>query len=255
MLELFLRCVSAKDKYIHSDGAGGDYYIETERDTLYILFEGSDGAEDWISNFDFFPSGERPLRRIISVIKSNIQPACVAYKDAPSVWRVHRGFLRVWKDMRDEIEADVDKRLKADASIDSIVIVGYSHGGALALLAYEDMKYIYGDKYAINGFGFAAPRVIFGRVPREVQERISGFVTVRNGNDIVTHLPPRLFGYKNSGDILNIGRKHIYTPIGAHYPFAYFEELKEWVLKRDPQKRIYNTYGSWRLERNNKALR
>ncbi len=244
MLELFLRCIGVKEKYIHSDGAGGDYYIEVEGDTLYILFEGSDGREDWISNFDFLPDGKKPIKRIIRAMKNNLCSATLPYKNTPSVWRVHRGFLRVWKDMQDAIEASVDKMLAADRDVRNIDIVGYSHGGAMALFAYEDMKYIYGDKYNIRGFGFGAPRVIFGRVPSDVQERIGGFVTVRNGKDIVTHVPPKLFGYRDSGEIVNIGRKHIYTPVGAHYPFAYAVELTN-----TESAELEAGQKVWRLER------
>ncbi len=227
MLELFMRCLAAKDKYIHNEKEGGDYYIEAEGDTLYILFEWSDGSEDWISNFDFLPNGNRPVFQIIRALKNNFCLCSAAYKGTSRVWRAHKGFLRVWQDMQGKIESDVDEMLMKDPRIKNIDIVGYSHGGAMALFAYEDMKFIYGDKYKIRGFGFAAPRVVFGKPPREIEERLSGFVTVRNGYDIVTHVPPRIMGYRDSGEVINIGRKHIYTPIGAHYPFAYIEELTE----------------------------
>ncbi len=249
MLELFMRCLAAEGKYIHSDNGGGDYYIEAEGNVLYILFEWSDGEEDWASNFDFLPTGNKPVRRILSAIKNNICLAAVPYKNPSCVWRVHRGFLRVWKDMRDKIELAVAKVLKENPRIDSIDIVGYSHGGAIALLAFEDMKYIYGDRYKIRGFGFASPRVIWGRVPKGVRERIEDFVTVRNGNDIVTRVPPKLLGYRDSGEVVDIGRKHIYTPIGAHYSFAYIEELREWELKNSKKSLAEPSRYAWRLDR------
>lgn len=245
MLELFERCLNAREKYIHSSGEGGDYYIEVEGNMLYILFEWSDGKEDWQSNFDFLPSGEKSIFYVLRALKNNICMSTIPYKDTPSRWRVHRGFLRVWKDMRDEIETRVDNLLKDNSRIKGIDIVGYSHGGAMALFAYEDMKYIYGDKYKIRGFGFASPRVIFGKVPSDVKERIDGFIVIRNGLDIVTHVPPRVLGYRDSGEIVEIGRKHIYTPIGAHYPFAYIEELKEW----EKQNCIASAKSIWQLDR------
>lgn len=245
MLELFLRCIAAKGRYVHVERGGGDYCIEIEGNALYILFEGSDGAEDWASNFDFLPSKRTPTRRLVSAVKNSFQPASAPYKNMPVKWRSHRGFLKVWRGMRDEIEAAVEKLLYESSNVDRIIVVGYSHGGAMALLAYEDMKYIYGDRYNIFGFGFAAPRVIFGRIPPEVRDRIEGFITVRNANDIVTHVPPRFLGYKNSGEILQIGRRHIYTPIGAHYAFAYVEELKKW----EEQRRIDPHVSVWQLDR------
>lgn len=245
MIELFERCINVKDKYIHSEGEGGDYYIEVDGNVLYILFEGSDGAEDWRSNFDFLPSGDKSALQLLRALKNNICTATVPYKNTTERWRVHRGFLRVWKDMRDDVECGVEKLLKSNPQVSQIDIVGYSHGGAMAFLAYEDMRYIYGDRYTIRGFGFASPRVIFGRVPSDVKKRIEGFVVIRNGLDIVTHVPPRALGYKNSGEIIEIGRRHIYTPIGAHYHFAYIQALKEWEKK----SRIDAGAKVWELDR------
>ena len=120
MKELFDRCYNAK--YIHT-AEGGDYAIEVEDGVIYLLFQWSNGAEDWKNNFDF------PAR---------------PYKRMNDVWYCHRGFLRVWKAMRDEIEAKVAEIIASNPFIYSIRCIGYSHGAALALFATEDMAYHYG---------------------------------------------------------------------------------------------------------------
>ena len=201
MKDLYRRCLDAE--YIHTT-EGGDYAIEVDGDTLYLLFEWSDGAEDWKNNFDF------PAK---------------PYKRMRDKWFCHRGFLKVWKAMRDEIENRVAETLERNTDISNITIVGYSHGGAMALFATEDMTYLYGDKFNVSGYGFGAPRVLWGYVPKAVRERISAFVTVRNVPDIVTHLPPKVFGYRDI-NIEEIGEKGKYKPIKAHYSSAYIEELK-----------------------------
>lgn len=201
MINLYRRCLNAE--YVHTT-EGGDYAIEVDGDTLYILFEWSDGAEDWKNNFDF------PAK---------------PYKRMRDKWFCHRGFLKVWKAMRDEIENRVAETLERNTDISNITIVGYSHGGAMALFATEDMTYLYGDKFNVSGYGFGAPRVLWGYVPKAVRERISAFVTVRNVPDIVTHLPPKVFGYRDI-NIEEIGEKGKYKPIKAHYSSAYIEELK-----------------------------
>ena len=200
MINLYRRCLDAE--YTHTT-EGGDYAIEVDGNTLYILFEWSDGAEDWKNNFDF------PAR---------------PYKRMTDKWFCHRGFLKVWKAMRDEIENRVAETLERNTDISNITIVGYSHGGAMALFATEDMTYLYGDKFNVSGYGFGAPRVLWGYVPKAVRERISAFVTVRNVPDIVTHLPPKVFGYRDI-NIEEIGEKGKYKPIKAHYSSAYIEEL------------------------------
>lgn len=201
MTELFKRCLNAD--YTHC-GEGGDYAIQVEGDTLYLLFECSDGLEDWKNNFDF-PN----------------EP----YKDMKPKWYCHRGFLKVWKSIRDEVEAKVAENLTEQ--ITNIICIGYSHGAALAVLATEDMAYLHGHQIEVSGYGFGAPRVLWGVVPREVGERLKKFVTVRNIPDIVTHVPPIIFGFRNAGALIEIGEKGKYNCIDAHRPESYIAELSE----------------------------
>jgi hypothetical protein len=51
------------------------------------------------------------------------------------------------------------------------------------------------------------------------------FMVVRNGPDIVTHVPPASMGYRHVGSILNIGLGKNLTPVGAHFPEAYIDSL------------------------------
>lgn len=198
--ELFTRCLIAT--YTHTADSG-DYAMEHDGDTLYLLFEWSDGKEDWINNFDF------PAK---------------PYKRMSEEWYCHRGFLCVWKAMRDDIEKNVDKLLTM-YPIKNIVCVGYSHGGAIALLATEDMEYLYGTNLTVTGYGFGAPRVLWGDVPAGVANRLRKFKVIRNVPDLVTHVPPAILGYSHGGEVVKIGKPGRYGPIKAHYPDAYEKEL------------------------------
>ena len=143
MIGYFNRCLSAKNKYIHTN-AGGDYYIEAEGDTLYLLFECSDDREDWINNFDFLPDEHSDIpisKRAFKTILDSLNLPSKPYKDMLNKWRVHGGFLKVWKSMKDDIEAYVAEFLKNHFRIKKIVVIGYSHGAALAVLATEYMEY------------------------------------------------------------------------------------------------------------------
>lgn len=210
MTELFNKCYQAE--YIHT-AEGGDYAVEYKDGTIYLLFEWSDGREDWKNNFDF------PAK---------------PYKRMNDTWHCHRGFLRVWKAMRDEVEAKVRFIFDALApysylKVKSIVCVGYSHGAAIALLATEDMAFLHPD-IPVKGYGFGCPRVLWGKVPEAVKQRLSGFVAVRNIPDLVTHVPPALFGFKHV-NLLKVGKRGKYGPIKAHYASAYMEELKNHKTK------------------------
>lgn len=191
--------------YTHTN-EGVDYCIKVVGNTIKIFFECSDGKEDWLSNFNF-PS--------------------VSYKRGTCKWRCHRGFLRKWKTVREAIESEVGALIALnDAKL--IEVIGYSHGAALALLCHEDMQYHYGGWVAVRGYGFGCPRVIWGKIPDEVRARLLFFTDIQNGRDIVTHVPPKLFGFTDAfGFRVKLDTEHKYGPFEAHYPDKYLDELEK----------------------------
>ncbi len=196
---LFRRCLNAD--YIRS-GESADYAISRSGKILYLFFQWSDGAADWKNNLDF------PAR---------------AYSNGGSCWFVHRGFLRVWKSVRSEIENKIREEIE-HREAKHIICVGYSHGAALAGFATEDLEFLFGDRVKVSGYGFGCPRFLWGIVPREVKMRFAYFTPIRNIPDIVTHLPPALLGYSHAGGLLEIGALGKYTPITAHRPESYLAE-------------------------------
>jgi len=184
-------------------------YLEN---TLIIFFEGSNQVTDWIRNFLF---GKRP------------------YKDMKIPYRVHRGFLAAWKEVEDIIIQKItEKNSKSEYKWQRIIIVGYSHGGALAAFCHE-CCWFYRRDAVIEGYGFEAPRIYAGfRVKKALRERWATFTVIRNKNDIVTHCPPAIFGYTHVGTVKKIGKKTSTKDykwphcIGAHYPDKVYESLK-----------------------------
>ena len=182
---LFRRCISIE--YTHIEGAGS-YAYEIIGDTLYIYFEKSNGLVDWKNNLDF-PA------------KSYTGCGCFA----------HRGFLRVWKSLLPYIEDILQHK-----SFEGVVITGYSHGGALAVLCHEHIWFNYPHlQCVLTGYGFGSPRVIWGILGKK-RHRWDNFKIIRNENDIVTHLPPFIFGYRHVGTLIRIGKKGRYSLIDAH---------------------------------------
>ena len=202
-LELFKMC--NKDKIYTQVGDGVDYgFIEDSGEgILYIFFEPSDGLDDWRNNFSYW---RRP------------------YKDMEISYRVHGGFLKCWKTVEDII---INKILEEDPMENGsyrwrrIVVVGYSHGGALAALCHECVWFHRGDLRQgdhILGYGFEAPRIYAGwRLPQKLKERWRTFKVYRNKNDIVTHMPPVCFFFRHVGEIVKIGAESACGPIEAHY--------------------------------------
>lgn len=160
----------------------GDYKLIKSGTTLFLVLEGSNQEEDWKHNFDF------PTK---------------PYHDMPKTWKAHRGFVKVWKSIVPHIEEAV-----ADPTLTQIITIGYSHGAALACLAQE---YIWFNRPDIRdncyAFAFESPRVFCGcHIPAELKERWANLYVFRNGWDIVTHVPPTLFGFKHVGTLIHIGK-------------------------------------------------
>ena len=178
---LFRRCINIEYINLANDAS---YAYEKIKDTLYIYFQKSNGAVDWKNNFDF------PIK-------------------CHRGYYAHRGFLTLWI----SLEQIIDNIIKEEMP-KSVVITGYSHGGALAILCHE---YVYSSfpllRSSLLGYGFGCPRVLWGftnSIPWQ------GFTVIRNINDIVTHLPPFILGYHHVGHILEIGKRNTYSMIDAH---------------------------------------
>jgi hypothetical protein len=191
----FIKCINTK--YLHTK-EGGSYATERNGNTLYIFFEHSNGRADWISNVDF---------RIKRAEK----------KRGASIY--HNGFLIVWNSILPYIKGQI-----ADKSVRKIIIVGYSHGGAIAGLCFEYVKMNRRDIEVLEGYGYGAPRFKWGK--RDALHIFKGHYVIRNKNDIVTYLPPRLFGFIHVGEIINIGEGSHYSPIDAHRKESYIKSLE-----------------------------
>ena len=195
LLQLFLSCLEAD--YQNSD-MNGSYACLRDGDRLYIFFEKSSGYEDWWNNLSY---------RAISRGRSG------------DVWYCHEGFLRVFESIRPEIEDAI-----MNESVKSIVTVGYSHGAALALLCHEYIWYVRPDiREYIEGYGFGCPRVVWGRVKGE-KMRWKRFYVIRNRDDLITHLPPLITGYRHKGNLIEIGNGKK-SGVDAHRPENYIASL------------------------------
>lgn len=194
---------------------GGSYHIELKNGFLYITFQYSKGFKDWLYNFTF------PQK---------------AYKRMADTWRVHRGFLIVWKDIETHIKKFIDENYEG---IQNIVITGYSHGGALAVLCHEWLNYNY--SYDVFTYTFGTPRIIFGKIPDRVKQRLYCCFVVNNKFDIVAHLPPKNFGFSDYPHTVIMRKNAKIKPIHEHTKTAYIEGIKEHLQTQFTSEDIY--YG------------
>lgn len=199
LYDLFLHCTAAQ--YTHTE-RDGDFALERVGGTLYVYFQKSNGLADWQSNLNF--------------------PAAPVMRNGERVYLAHRGFLAVWQDVWPHIARDL-----LDATAEKIVITGYSHGAALAVLCHEQVWYARPDlRDSLEGYGFGCPRVFFGIPWPRITHRWDRFLVVRNLDDAVTHLPPVYLGFSHVGHMLTIGRKGAYSPTEAHEKENILRELR-----------------------------
>ncbi len=199
LYDLFFKCVTIS---YQKTGGEANFAVEYRGNTLYIFFEGSDGEQDWRVNLDF--------------------PAKAYMSEDGSVWYAHRGFSELWAKTEPYLSGMI-----LDPETEHIVIVGYSHGGAMAMLCHE---YVYSSRPDLRGriesYGFGAPRVFWGLPVNRLAKRWQGFSVIRNLDDAVTHLPPKLLGYSHVGKVVEIGEKGRYSPIDAHRAENILYQLK-----------------------------
>jgi hypothetical protein len=197
--EIFNSVLDAE--YTHLEKETASYWYAKEGNTLTIRFEWSNGKTDWLNNFDF------PAK---------------PYRDMGDKWYAHRGFLKVWK----AIEPHLASAIK-DLDIEVIDIAGYSHGAAIALLCHEYCKYNRVD-CKVTGVGYGCPRVIWGFLKTPVKRRFEGFTVVRNKRDMVTHVPPAIFGFRHPNSLLKLDDGIPCNSIDAHRPEEYIKSLTKY---------------------------
>lgn len=178
-------------------------YVEGYIDRLFL--QPSKSTRDWINNFDF--------------------PA-EAYKDMPAPWMVHRGFKHVWQSAEDTVMPMIlgSKRLE---------IIGYSHGGPAALFAHE--SYVYHTGRFPRTVTFGSPRLVWGKIPKEVENRFVGVLNIQVNGDIVTHVPPKLFGFRHVGHVIPVGPKRSIPLPHYHAPASYRDVLARFLKGEVPE--------------------
>ena len=204
LFSLFLQCLTIPYKQI---GKSSNYATRRENGVLYIFFEYSKGFNDWRINFNF--------------------PAKAYKRMGKTIWFAHRGFLKAWQEIEPMLKNEI-----LDKTVKKIIITGYSHGAAIAILCYEYVWFNRPDlRTEIEGYGFGCPRVFWGFKYKAVKCRWERFTVIRNINDIFTHLPPAIFGFSHVGTLFKIGKKHKYTQLQAHNSNNILQELLLYEIK------------------------
>ena len=114
---------------------------------------------------------------------------------------VHRGFKGYVDKIYDEVEKEVLKII--DKKWCNIYVTGHSLGGASAVLCTNRLE----EKFHVRAcYTYGAPRPGGWKYATSIKSNI---YRVRNNNDLVTKVPPAIFGYKHVGKLCYIDRKGV----------------------------------------------
>lgn len=166
--------------------------------SLIISFRGSQQVPDWFNDFDAWHK-------------------VIPYGNYNSKIKVHRGFLRCYKSVRDQI---LDYVKKHESKIGKIYVTGHSLGGALATLCSVDLHYnfdIFKDK--IYPYMSGNPAVGNKAFVKSYNKRLPYTIRTYMLKDIVPKMPPWWFGLFLHGGYRHVNRSN---PIGPKSFWAGF---------------------------------
>jgi predicted lipase len=127
----------------------------------------------------------------------------IPYGNARSKIRVHYGFLRSYKSVRETIHTIVEETIAHNNPTIPVITIGHSLGGALANLCALDLQYQFSEgkfkhisRY-VKSMTVGSPRVGNGAFVKSYNKRVPHTYRFDGTRDIVTRLPPWLFGFRH----------------------------------------------------------
>ncbi len=180
------------------------YFIEKDSDNnLIILFQGTDGAFDWLCNLVFIPR------------------TVVPYKNMPYEFKVHSGFWGQFTSIRDKLLEIV--KSEVDKGVNNIYIYGWSLGGRLAMFCKEMVAFNF-PKVTSHCITAGAPRgFIKTKYWENIKDRFDNTTRYVNGSDLVPVVPFKIFG----GSSGNFTHEVTKTQVGEKFnKFKTVEALK-----------------------------
>lgn len=198
-------CNSSYYEIIEDKATNTECFIKKSGNTVLIIFRGTDSPENWKNNFLFCKK-------------------TIPYNNKNTKIRVHSGFLRGYQSVRSKIQGKIPQ------GICKILITGHSLGAALGTLCAVDLQYNFKNA-DIEVFLFGCPAVGNKAFVRSYNKRVFKTLRITNGNDIVTKLPPKIFGYRHVGINIHTGPPSLpgIISFNRHRPESYYKSLWQGV--------------------------
>nr|ADK37851.1 putative triacylglycerol lipase precursor [Pandora neoaphidis] len=139
----------------------------------------------------------------------------VDYPDAPKGTRVHSGFYSHFLSTQKASQEAVIKLLgNPDLRNYDLLVSGYSLGSALAILSLPHWSQILksrNDTRKLHSFVYAGPRVGNEQFAQYITSLNIPLTRYTNRNDIVSHVPPRTYGFVHVGAEIHEHQPHIFA--------------------------------------------
>jgi triacylglycerol lipase len=191
------------DSFINDEKTDG--FIGTFDDTLLICFYGTNPQQMRDIENDFYFSKK-----------------VIPYDGVNPKIKVHAGFLRAYKSIREYILNQVKIH-----PYKKVTVFGHSLGGALSTLCALDVQYNFSDR-EIECYSWGSPRVGNIAFTKSYNGRVPNTYRCVCGNDIISKLPPFWLFFKHIGKLIAVGKKHWWKPLSIkdHTWEGYQEEMK-----------------------------
>jgi len=146
-------------------------YMETTDDADILVFRTTMTVDDILHDFD--------MRQVTFIQPTN--------GERPA--RVHRGIMRKYMSLRDQIHEHIVRHAPR-----SLLITGHSLGAGLACMAAVDLHAHFED-LDIHIVTFGAPRIGNRAFASQLDTAARSYVRVRDPFDVIPDMPGALFGF------------------------------------------------------------
>lgn len=170
-----------RDNYFHSDAnTDTEAFVVGDARKIIISFRGTEGKlSDWATDAKFSKE---------------------TWTDEHPLGEVHNGFYDALSSVWNEVFSEI---MTLRTNNQSIWLTGHSLGAALATLAAATL-HLQQPEIEINGlYTFGQPRLGNHKFSKKYNAELKN-ITFRcvNNNDVVTRVPPQIFGYSHVGKLM-----------------------------------------------------
>jgi hypothetical protein len=156
----------------------------------------------------------------ITDLEIDLKVFCNPFKEKPKDKYgnvMHHGFQEGFESAFEIIHKEL-----IDMGIQYVNVRGYSLGAA-----YAQIFTLYLPKVGIEteALVYGSPRIFWLPSTALKDEAKRRILRIENQDDIITHLPPYLLGFKHIGHVYKIGVSDCFYNIAKHVPSEYTKEL------------------------------